>query len=250
MTAAAVRVDVPTGHRPLPAEWFRPEAEQAPGVLVLHEVFGLNDDIRRICRRFAEKGYHAVAPDLYRGAHWARCSMGALAALRFRDGGQPADDLEAALQWMEAQPAITAAGAVGFCLGGGFALCLGTRGTAKVAGGFYGDVPTRQRMAEHMCPVLGGYGGRDRLFASQGARLKSDLDELGVPNDVVVYPDAGHSFMGDAGHPVLAALSAPLMAVSYNEAAAEDSWRRMLEFFAVHLQPSGEPSTEHAGTPS
>lgn len=235
MTSTAERIDIPTGHRPLPAEWFKTRADTAPAVLVIHEVFGLNDDMRRICRRFADNGYHAIAPDLYRGAHWARCSLSALAALRFRQGGQPADDLEAALQWMEADPAITAAGAVGFCLGGGFALCLGTRGTAKVAGGFYGDVPTLDRMAQHMCPVLGGYGGRDRLFASEGRRLQSDLDALGVANDVRVYPHAGHSFMGDAGHPVLAGLTAPLLAVGYDEQAAEDSWSRMLAFFATHL---------------
>jgi carboxymethylenebutenolidase len=83
--------------------------------------------------------------------------------------------------------------------------------------------------------VTGGYGGRDRLFAAQGRRLVATLDGLGKEHDVRIYEDAGHSYMNDAGHPVLAALTRPLMAVGYDPLAAEDSWRRMLQFFGRHL---------------
>ena len=61
------------------------------------------------------------------------------------------------------------------------------------------------------------------------------LDELGREHDVRIYDDAGHSYMSQAGHPVLAWLTRPLMHVEYNAEAAEDSWRRMLAFFGRHL---------------
>lgn len=60
-------------------------------------------------------------------------------------------------------------------------------------------------------------------------------DALGKEHDVRVYEEAGHSYMSDAGHPVLAWLTRPLMHVEYNTEAAEDSWRRMLGFFGRHL---------------
>ena len=87
----------------------------------------------------------------------------------------------------------------------------------------------------HACPLTGGYGGRDRIFGPQGRQLIARLNALGRDDDVALYEDAGHSYMNDAGHPYLALLTRPFMAVAYDHAAAEDSWRRMLEFFGRHL---------------
>jgi carboxymethylenebutenolidase len=221
--------------RRIPVEIFRASrsADRTPALLVMHEIFGVNDDIRRIARRFAENGYLAAVPDLMAGGWHLGCVLRAARDLR-AGGGSSVAVLEALVSHLEARPEIGKVGVVGFCMGGGFALLLGTRERVGAAGVFYGDVPPDDRLAR-ACPIVGGYGGRDRVFAAQGRRLITTLDALGKEHDVRIYEDAGHSYMNDAGHPMLAMLTRPFMAVGYDPLAAEDSWRRMLAFFAQHL---------------
>lgn len=233
--SADERLTVGAGGLTIPVELFRPAHRpgRAPAVLVLSEIFGVNDDIRRIARRFAAHGYLAAAADFLAGGWHLGCVVRAARDLRAGDGPTVAV-LEAVLDALAARADVGRVGAVGFCMGGGYALLLGTRERLAAAGVFYGDARGRDELAR-VCPVVGGYGGRDRIFAPQGRRLIADLDALGRAHDVVVYEDAGHSYMNDAGHPLLAALTRPFMAVGYDPAAAEDSWRRMLAFFAEHL---------------
>jgi carboxymethylenebutenolidase len=233
--AADETATIDAAERRVPVEIFRPTRRGArqPAVVVIHEIFGVNDDIRRIARRFADSGYLAAVPDLMAGGWYLGCVV--RAARDLRSGGGPSIAvLEALVADLEARPEVGKVGVAGFCMGGGFALLLGTRERVAVAGAFYGDVPPDDRLAR-ACPIVGGYGGRDRLFAAQGERLAATLAALGKEHDVRVYADAGHSYMNDAGHPVLAWLTRPLMAVAYDPVAAEDSWRRMLAFFAKHL---------------
>ncbi|HEY2387674.1 MAG TPA: dienelactone hydrolase family protein [Candidatus Binatia bacterium] len=222
--------------RAVPVEIFRPRGTvpgPRPGVVVIHEIFGLNDDIRRIARRFADEGYVAAVPDLMAGGIFLACVVRAAFALR-AGHGPAVDELEAIIALLESRPDVGKVGAVGFCMGGGFALLLGTRQAVGAAGVFYGDVRPREELAR-CCPLTGGYGERDRMFAPQGRRLIATLTELGKEHDVRLYPQAGHSYMNQAGHPVMALLTRPLMHVAYDAEAAEDSWRRMLAFFARHL---------------
>lgn len=229
------RLTVAAGGRTVPVEIFRPPAfaGRGPAVLVLHEIFGLNDDIRRIARRFAAHGYLAAAPDFLADGWYLGCILRAARDLRAGEGPTVAV-LEAVIAALTARPDVGKVGVAGFCMGGGYALLLGTRQRVDAAGVFYGDGRSRDELAR-ACPLTGGYGGRDRIFAPQGRRLIADLEALGRPHDVVMYEDAGHSYMSDADHPLLAWLTRPLMAVAYDPAAAEDSWRRMLAFFARHL---------------
>jgi carboxymethylenebutenolidase len=224
--------------RPMRAALALPAATgPRPAVLVIHEIFGLNADIRRIAGRFADLGYVAFAMDLY-DAEGARplCILRTLLAGR-QGSGRAFDDLEAARRWLATRPEVDAerTGVVGFCMGGGFALLYALRAPIKVAGAFYGDVPSTAAGLRGMCPVLGGYGGRDRLFARQGERLDRLLTELGVPHDVKIYPDAGHSYMSNH-EGVMAVLGAwGPMSAGFDEAAEADSWRRIETFYREHL---------------
>ncbi len=208
-----------------------------PAVIVIHEIFGLNDDIRRITGRFADLGYVAFAPDLYdAGGARLLCIARTMIALR-RGDGQAFADLEAARAWLATRPEVDAAriGVVGFCMGGGFALLYAVRAPLGVAANFYGDVPTKAEEMRGVCPVLGGYGGRDRFFGPQGKRLEEHLKQLGVAHDVRVYEDAGHSYMSKHTG-LFARLSAyGPMAVGFNADAEADSWGRMERFFQTHL---------------
>ena len=206
-------------------------------VIVIHEIFGLNDDIRRITGRFADLGYVALAPDLFdTGGPRLLCVARTIMALQRGDGAGFAD-LDAARAWLGARPEVDASriGAVGFCMGGGYALLYAVRAPLGVTAVFYGDVPKTADGLRGVCPVLGGYGGRDRLFAKQGARLEALLSELGVPHDVRIYPDAGHSYMSPHTG-VMATIGAwSPMAAGYDPAAAADSWARIESFFKQHL---------------
>lgn len=205
----------------------------APGVLVLSEAWGLNDDIRRICRRFGDAGYVAAAPDLFDGGDLA-CLTRAFVNLA-RGRGRLVDRGRVLLEWLESRPEVTEGrvGLAGFCLGGGFALLLGS--SARVCAAMYAQVPSAEALAES-CPVVASYGGRDRVYGRSGETLRRRLEDAGIDNDVKVYTRAGHGFMNRAeGHRVLTVLGRPLLAVGYDDAAAEDSWHRILEFFGRHL---------------
>jgi len=224
--------------RPMRAAYAAPsDVHKHPGVIVIHEIFGLNDDIRRITGMVADLGYAALAPDLYdRDGMRIICIARTLMTLN-RGEGEAFKDLDAARRFLQQQPGVDPAriGVIGFCMGGGFALMYAARTTLGVAATFYGDVPKSSDQLRGVCPVLGGYGGQDRLFASQGRRLEKLLSEMSVDHDVKVYEDAGHSFMSrNSGFLPWIGKIGPMKA-AYDPAAAEDSWKRIEAFFARHL---------------
>jgi carboxymethylenebutenolidase len=224
--------------RPMRAAYAAPsDGAKHPGVIVIHEIFGLNDDIRRITGRVADLGYAALAPDLYdKGGARLICVARTLMTLN-RGEGDAFKDIDAARKYLQQQPSVDATriGVIGFCMGGGFALMYAARAPLGVAATFYGDVPKNTDPLKGVCPVLGGYGGQDRLFAAQGRRLEKLLTELGIDHDVKVYEDAGHSFMSrNSGFLPWIGKIGPMKA-QYNPDAAENSWRRIESFFSRHL---------------
>lgn len=222
----------------MPAALARPSEADAPrpGVIVVHEMFGLNDDIRRIAARFADAGYVAIAPDLFARAAKPICIVRAMRDLR-RGQGETFADLDAAREYLLTRQDVDASriGVAGFCIGGGFALLYAAKAPVGATAPFYGDVPSGADALEGVSPVCASYGGRDRLFAPKAETLRRHLSQLGVPHEVKVYPEAGHSFM-NRHTGLLAKLSTVgPMKVGYHQASAEDAWSRMLGFFAEHL---------------
>ncbi len=209
-----------------------------PGVVVIHDVFGFSDDVRRITRRFADSGYAAIAPALYDGAGpRGLCVVRTVVDLTRRKG--PAfDRVDASQRKLAAHPQVDGRriGITGFCMGGGFALFYAARGGVQDCAPYYGDTPKKADTLRRVCPVIAGYGELDKSFAAQGRRLEQHLQSLGIPHEVKIYPDVGHSYMNDLGDGLLAKImkSTPMHA-GYDEDAAEDSWRRMLAFFEKHL---------------
>jgi carboxymethylenebutenolidase len=232
-------VSVPIGASAMRAALARPSSGEGPwpGVVVIHELLGLNDDMRRIAARFAASGYVALAPDLFDGlGRKPVCILRTMAAWR-RGGGRALEALEAARSWLAERPEVDASriGAAGFCMGGGFALLLGTRGAVGVVATFYGDLPHRPEGLRGICPVFAGYGARDRVMGSRAGILERRLRELGIDHEVIVYPDAGHSYMSQYdGLTAWLGSHGPLQA-GHVEHAAEESWSKMLRFFEVHL---------------
>jgi carboxymethylenebutenolidase len=206
-----------------------------PGVVVLHESFGLNDDIRAHAGRLASAGYLALAPDLFTRGGALRCLQGTFRAL-MKGEGQAFADIETARAWLDARPDCTGkVGVIGFCLGGGFALLTAARGFDAAAPN-YGVLPKDlDAVLGAACPMVASYGAKDRGIRGAAPQLEAALTRAGVVHDVKEYPEAGHSFLnrhhfGPFGPLVRVA------GVGYHGPSAEDAWDRILRFFATHLQ--------------
>lgn len=225
---------VPTRDRPGP--W--------PGVVVVHDVTGVSDDVREQADWLAAAGYLALVPDLLtsgggttRGVARVRCVVGAVRQLR--SGSGPAfAQLEGAREQLAAHEDCTGVvGVIGYCMGGGFALLLAPRPGWSAASANYGQLPPDLAVLEGACPVVGSYGGADRALRGAAARLEQALEGAGVPHDVKEYPGAQHGFINRAT--ALSPLT-PLMrvaGVSHDHEAAADAKRRILAFFDEHLRP-------------
>lgn len=236
-----VRISSPDG-RSFRAELaLPPGAGPSPGVIVIHEAFGLNADIRGKAHRFASMGYVALAPDLFDGRGPKPICMIRLMRELTRGRGLVFDDLDASRAYLAERPEVDPArlGVAGFCMGGGFALLYAARAPLGAAAVFYGAVPKEEQDLEGVCPVVGGYGERDRTFARQGRRLVEILERQGVPHDVAFYPDAGHSYMSEHRGILAKVASWGPMKVGFDALAAEDSWARIERFFAEHLVRGG-----------
>jgi carboxymethylenebutenolidase len=198
-----------------------------PGVVVIHEAYGLNENIKDIAGRFADKGYAALAVDLFTGRNRAICMTRYMAGmLRGSVDRFGISDLKAALTHLAALPDVDAEriGAIGFCMGGGFAIAWAcTDERLKAIAPFYGANPRPLDAVKRACPVVGSYPEKD-FTASAGRALDRALETNGIARNIKIYPGAGHSFFNDRGR-------------AYNKPAAEDSWARVLSFFGEHLAP-------------
>jgi carboxymethylenebutenolidase len=216
-----------------------PPAGGWPAMLAIHDISGFRPDIRRIARRLADSGFAALAPALFDGAGApGTCVFRTLRDYR-RGEGAAFERIEAAQGFLAHEAPVNPEriGITGFCLGGGFALFYAARGGVRVCAPYYGETPRTADELRRVCPVVAGFGDLDKPFLEKGRRLERHLEALGIPHDVKIYPGVGHAYMNDHGlGPILSAImrATPLHA-AYDEAAAEDSWRRMLAFFAEHL---------------
>ncbi|BDX35143.1 carboxymethylenebutenolidase [Mycobacterium antarcticum] len=207
-----------------------------PAVVVLHEVFGLNDDIRRITDRFAANGYLAFAPALFQRGHKPLCIVGAFRSLA-TGSGSTVDDILAAADYLRADERTTGKiGSAGFCMGGGFCLLLADRGVFDAIAPNYGPFPPATGVPGRSCPIVASYGADDRLLPGAAAKLEEGLAPSEVPRDIKEYPGAGHSFMNEWGTPSPLRIVERIAGLHHSAPQAEDAWQRILEFFEVHLR--------------
>lgn len=195
-----------------------------PALVVIQEIWGLDDNLRHTCRRFAREGYATLAIDLYSGGLNAWCVFQAIRAVFSADtDNYSTRHLNNALTYLARQPSAARLGAIGFCMGGNFALALASRDQRlKAIAPFYSMTPKPlKKNVSGLCPVVGSFPEED-FMAKQGRQLAADLTQAGVPHDIKIYPGAGHSFMNESRS-------------SFRAEAAADAWQRTLSFFGTHL---------------
>ena len=206
-----------------------------PGILVIHEWWGLNDYARSRARMFAELGYTALALDMYgdgKQAHHpddaqkfsSEVSQNAkLAKARF----------DAALHLLKKEPTVDAnnIAAVGYCFGGTVALNMARIGEPlKAVLSFHGGLGTDHPAEAGMIKArIASFTGEDDPFipAAQVAAFKQEMDKAGAIYKVVTYPGAKHAFTNPDADKYGQEFKLPL---AYNAAADKDSWKEGLEF--------------------
>lgn len=201
-----------------------PERTPAPGLIVLMEWWGLNDDIRALCQRFASEGFLALAPDLYHGEVTTEASRAyeLSDALRTMDA---VSDVALARDFLVADPRCSGRVAVtGFCLGGAVTLAAACNlSDLAAAVPFYG-IPKAEHAdyARVTAPIQAHFGAADPLIAKERAEsVREQLLAAGKSVELHLY-DAGHAFMR-AGDPQ-----------AYHEPSATLAWRRSLDFLRRH----------------
>ncbi len=216
-----------------------------PGVIVVHEAFGLNDDIRSIAVRLADHGYAAVAPDLLSAGNRLRCLVRLLGqVVAFDTDGVAMSHLYAAREELARRRGVdtTRTAVIGFCMGGGFALMYAARGDLRAASVNYGQVPSDASALRTSCPVVASFGAEDAPpMRAMPGRLEDALTSYDIAHDIETYPGAGHSFMNRDGGPAwFQRIVLPTVGRSshpgYRPEQAEAAWDRIFAFFDQHVR--------------
>lgn len=231
---AEIQIDAPAG--PIRAIIEVPDGEGPwPSIVVVHDAFGMSEDIGDIARRCAVQGYVAIVPDLYHRGGGKKCVVGVFRALISGEGTAVDDVLAARDHLLGRDDTDNRVGIVGFCMGGGFALLLAPRGFGASAP-FYGVLPRHiDEALGDACPIVASFGQRDPTLIGAGKKLKKVLTDKGIPNDVKTYPGAGHSFANQDPDNKAAALIR-VAGFGYQHEQAEDAFARVFAFFGEHLQ--------------
>ena len=200
------------------------------GIIVLQEWWGLVDQIKRTCDRFAEAGFTALAPDLYHGTTVPLTEPDEagkqMMALRM-DGA--AKDLSGAVDELLRRTGRTQVGVIGFCMGGGLALVLGTQrpDAVKAIVPAYGLIPWPDAQPDFSkldAAILGHAAGQDDYFTPEAAReLEAQLKALGKDVEFLHYPDAGHAFFNED------------RPEAHHQESADLLWERSVAFFRTTL---------------
>ncbi|MDQ0799934.1 dienelactone hydrolase family protein [Arthrobacter sp. SLBN-112] len=212
-----------------------------PAVVMIHEVFGLDDQTRRHADRLARAGYLTLALDLFSDGGRRRCLVGTMRAMAARTG-RPFVDIATARTWLAASELGNGrTGVIGFCMGGAFALLVARDGF-DAASVNYGRLPGKQQedlvdALRGACPIVANYGGADKSLKGAAARLDSALDQLGIDHSVKEFPTAGHAFLNDEElGPALLRPLMRVMGVGPDPESSPEAWQRIEDHFARYLK--------------
>lgn len=218
---AVVNGDTVYGHLIRPAG----DVSEGSGVLLIHEWWGLNEDIREKARRMAQEGFAALAVDLF-GGRVAETPAEARELTAAVDEEAAESNLRQARDFLEREVGTARVGSLGWCFGGGWSLRAALRMPERLDAAviYYGRVPTEpERLAALRPPVLGIFGAEDSgIPVEEVRRFEAVLDSLDHPAEVHIYEGADHAFANPDGE-------------RYHPEAAEDAWRRTIDFLRSHL---------------
>ncbi len=211
------------GYFAVPEDMFEP----LPAVIMIHEWWGLNDNIRAMADRLAAEGYIVLAVDLYGGVTADTPADARELMLKVSEDTESANsNIRAAYDFLTSTAGAPRVGSIGWCFGGGWSLntAMLFPDDLDAAVIFYGRVTSDQELLRPVsAPILGLFAADDEgIPVSSVEGFRDALDSLYKDHVVHIYPDVGHAFANPTGQ-------------RYNAEAAEDAWRRTLAFLDLHL---------------
>ncbi len=200
------------------------EAGSYPGVVMIHEWWGLNDGIRAMAKRLAGQGFAVLAVDLYDGKV-AKTADEATALVKGIDQDRADGNMRAAADFLRARGSAKIA-SLGWCFGGGQSLRMALDGKLDATVLYYGTplVTDKARLKAIAWPVLGIFGDQDQAIPTERVRAFDEaLTELGVAHDVRLYPGVGHAFANPSGP-------------NFAPDKTRDAWLRTVDFLDKNLK--------------
>ncbi|MEQ1909724.1 MAG: dienelactone hydrolase family protein [Vicinamibacterales bacterium] len=234
--ASYVSVPSPQGNGSIKGYLVRPASSDTreatplklPGILVVHENRGLNPHIEDVTRRFALANFMAFAPDALTsvGGYPGDDNQGGQLFSKV-DNAKKTEDFVASALWLKSRPDCTGKiGVTGFCYGGGISNTLAVRLGADLAAAapFYGGAPPAADVAKIKAAILVHHGALDTRLAEAYPAYDAALKAANVPHEGHIYPGAVHGFNNDA------------TPERFNKAAADEAWRRTIEWFNKYVR--------------
>ncbi|HEX6560848.1 MAG TPA: dienelactone hydrolase family protein, partial [Nitrososphaera sp.] len=200
------------------------------GIVMIHEWWGLNDNIKEMARQMASEGYVVLAADLYKGQVTTTSSQAQVLAIGVKNNpGEAIKNLQAAVSYLRNSSSVDGKiGSLGWCFGGDWSLQLALNENKMDATGLYYGQPVTDPKALSVIkwPVLGIFGSADQSIPVEKVNaFKQALDKDGIVNEVHVYNGVGHAFANPSG-------------TNYAPAETKDAWQKTLAFFDKHLKGS------------
>ncbi len=199
-----------------------------PGIIVIHEWWGLNDWVKGQASKLADEGYVTLAVDLYRGKV-ATTPDEAHELMRGVPEDRAKRDLHAAFEFLQSRKEVKPdrIASIGWCMGGGYSLDVALQEPALAAAVInYGHLATdRDSLTKINAAILGIFGGQDRGIPVEDVKKFGEtIDEFGKKGEIHIYPEAGHAFEN------------PNNKAGYRPDDAADAWRRTVDFLASVLK--------------
>lgn len=205
--------------------FVRPEAEGSyPGVVMIHENRGLRPEIREAAEMLAKEGYMVLAVDLLGGVAEDQTGARELTDKFKQESGT--ENMRAAVAYLRSKGATKIA-SLGWCFGGRQSVELAISGEPLDATVVYyggGMAVTKEKLAPIKWPVLGVFGDQDQVISVESVRtFESSLNELGIQNEIYIYPGVGHAFANPSGQ-------------NYAPNETKDAWEKTLKFLNTNLR--------------
>lgn len=211
------------GYFSAPADMFEP----LPAVIMIHEWWGLNDNIRAMADRLAGEGYIVFAVDLYRGRTASTPGEARVLMMEAVEDPEPArENIRAAFEFVSNVAGAPRIGSIGWCFGGGWSLNTAQLFPSELDAAviYYGQVTADEELLRPIgAPILGLFAADDAgIKVASVEAFRDALERLRKNYEVHIYPDVGHAFANPTGR-------------NYDAATADDAWRRTLKFLELHL---------------
>lgn len=196
-----------------------------PAIVMIHEWWGLNDNIKVMADKLATHGYVVLAVDLYNG-HVGTTSEEARQLMSSFSADSGIKNMNAAVSYLQENYPSDKLGSIGWCFGGGQSLNLALNNNdmdATVI--YYGSVTSdTDALSKISWPVLGIFAELDKGITVDNVRgFESALNNLSIPNEIHIYPGVDHAFANPSGE-------------RYAPDASKDAWKKTLDFFNSNLK--------------